>query len=381
MHLYLWGEIENINIEQRILQFDHFNIHEIDSLVRACRFEFNDLLKQSNATQETNFIPRKIVSMEKCRASSPMRSNEVSGATSAVRIQVISKYVKWLIFIAHNTNSPTIGGFEASEHASNFWENALSARMPKARSRSREESREGLSSETIELLLRILNPDSIENPWASFDRSVAKRNQLIIVMLYTLGIRRGELLGIKIEDIDFQKNQILIPRRPDDPEDPRADQPNAKTRDRLLPLDRPVADMIYEYIVWNRSRVPNAKKHPFLLVTHKNGNYLGSPLSIAGYSKMIESLRQRVPDLPDNLTGHLMRHSWNDSFSRMIDQKRNDGEDIKEPMEEKMRSFLMGWREGSGTAAKYNKRHIRKKSNRASLDTQRNIVKGFGINE
>ncbi len=40
-------------------------------------------------------------------------------------------------------------------------------------------------------------------------------------LLVTTGIREGETLQLKVDDVDLQKLTITIARRPDDPEEPR----------------------------------------------------------------------------------------------------------------------------------------------------------------
>ncbi len=62
------------------------------------------------------------------------------------------------------------------------------------------------------------------------------RNALLVRWFYELGLRRGEVLNVKIPDINFQSEELTVVRRADDPEDPRKDQPLVKTRDRKIPL-------------------------------------------------------------------------------------------------------------------------------------------------
>lgn len=47
-------------------------------------------------------------------------------------------------------------------------------------------------------------------------------------------------------------------------------------------------------------------------------------------------------------------------------------EAVSEGRQEQVRSYLMGWRDGSGTAATYNKRFIQKKCFEAALALQGN---------
>ena len=169
-------------------------------------------------------------------------------------------------------------------------------------------------------------------------------------LLFYLGIRGGELLNIRVRDIDFTNNQILIIRRADEGDDPRLDQPNAKTRDRRLPLKDTLSEEIYNYVIKYRKLVVSPKQPDYLFVTHKKGPSQGLPISKSGYKKVINTL-SAVDSAIFQLSGHKFRHTWNDNFSRQMDSL-----DVPptEERQEEIRSNLMGWKPGSGTAAIYN---------------------------
>src|SRR5690606_36441828 len=143
-------------------------------------------------------------------------------------------------------------------------------------------------------------------------------------------------------------------RRPDDKDDFRVDAPHVKTQGRILPLSDALAKELHIYISEDRRSVPGAGKHGYLLVTHKAGPSLGQPLSLKGYQKVMTELKRQSPALHE-ITGHMLRHTWNRRFSEKFDAM---GEPPSPERQEQIRSYLMGWREGSGTAATYNKRFI-----------------------
>jgi integrase len=132
-----------------------------------------------------------------------------------------------------------------------------------------------------------------------------------------------------------------------------------------------LAQEIHRYILNDRKNIPNAKKNDFLFVTHKSGPTQGQPLSKSGYKKVIEVVRKAAPSL-FNLAGHKLRHTWNDDFSNHMDAMDKPP---SESDQEKLRSYLMGWREGSGTAAHYNKRFVRKKAHEAALNLQEGMIR------
>ncbi|WP_429198019.1 site-specific integrase [Luteibacter sp. W1I16] len=107
------------------------------------------------------------------------------------------------------------------------------------------------------------------------------RNALIIDLLFYLGIRGGELLSLCTTDIDWERCQIVIARRPDERTDPRQRQPLVKTLDRRIPLGDALIDRLHTYIVKHRNKVPGARRHVFLFVIHKSGATQGEPLSIS----------------------------------------------------------------------------------------------------
>jgi integrase len=123
--------------------------------------------------------------------------------------------------------------------------------------------------------------------------------------------------------------------------------------------------MLQSYIVEVRRKgVSPRGDHMFLWVA-SNG---GLPLSIASLNKVWLTLRKRVPQLPKDISSHVLRHTWNDHFSAALDRNRTVPPTlVEENNEKKVRSYLMGWNENSGTAATYTRRHIQKKAAEASL--------------
>ncbi len=71
------------------------------------------------------------------------------------------------------------------------------------------------------MLFETIKLESELNP---FSIDVQRRNRLMILLLYHLGIRGGELLNIRIQDIDFSSNRILIVRRADEQADSETSQ-------------------------------------------------------------------------------------------------------------------------------------------------------------
>ena len=97
-------------------------------------------------------------------------------------------------------------------------------------------------------------------------------------------------------------------------------------------------------------------------------------MTLAAVGKLFKELRERCPSLPAGLSGHALRHTWNDAFSKKMDEAGVTPEN-----ERQARSYLMGWSPTSDTAAVYTRRYVRNKAKEVSLGLQEQLVnKGKG---
>jgi len=337
------------NLDSRFSQQAYLEIHELDAIRDFCQRKFRFQESHNNLS---NLV--KLSKFEK----------KVSKDTEYSRLSSIANYVEWLANTLAGPGNDKLAPTRVSKMAK-----GLRSRRPPRRGKNQNEIDKALDERQIELVFEIFRPGSELNPFK--EHQIQIRNRIIFLMLYHLGLRGGELLNIRIRDIDLSKNQLVVARRADEKNDPRTYQPLVKTLDRRLPMKETLAKEIHDYIVKVRKSIPNANRHDFLFVTHKSGPTQGQPISISGYKKVIETVRMAAPSL-SKLTGHQLRHTWNDSFSKKMDLM---DESPSEGKQEQMRSYLMGWKTGSGTAATYNKRFIKNKAHEASLSLQKDIVR------
>jgi integrase len=295
--------------------------------------------------------------------SSKMPLKYIGSGSATVRILYIKKYLEWRVQ-GEVLRAEVGAGSNFATTAKTFLK-ALSTRSSYVGHREGESERHGLELSERAQILSAIDPDSQLNPWR--EKRARQRNEVIVRWLYDLGPRAGELLGIRTTDIDFQSCEVRILKRPHDVEDPRRRKPNVKTRGRLLPLDEELVELTRKYIKEVRGKYSGAKRHSFLFVALGSG----APMSLSALNKLFVVLRSRVPDLPEKLSPHVLRHNWNDMFSEMMDAKG-----IPEAREEKWRSRLMGWTENSGSASVYTKRHVQRKAAEASLAMQARTRRG-----
>ncbi|RJG12191.1 site-specific integrase [Pseudomonas cavernicola] len=365
--LQLFLEHRSINLEQRFLHGRALSEAEIDALARACRWPMNVLYEQFTVGEKPLHAQR-IHSLERFRARlSKAPFSEVVPDMAANRLRCIRQYLDWLIQAKLGSLEPQGHLYRALESQLQFLKGALKSREPVGRGRNAIGRREGAAPEDIDKLLSLIKPKALGNPWRN--THVQVRNALMVHWLLHLGVRRGELLNVKVADIDFRLETVTIVRRADDPQDPRANQPRVKTLDRVLPLSSSLAAATYDYVIHWRSKPPGAHAHEFLFVAE----YTGHPLSLVALNKTFQVLRNKCILLPSSLTPHVLRHTFNDRLSEIMDEKG-----ISEEREKQIRCQLNGWKETSGTAATYTRRHIRKKAAEASLSMQERMLSTGG---
>ena len=85
------------------------------------------------------------------------------------------------------------------------------------------------------------------------------RNRLVMEMLYCTGMRRSELVGLKIENVDFSSNQLKVLGK--------------GNKERLITIARHLVALKHAYIKLRHAEYPESP-HPNLFLTNK-----GQPLN------------------------------------------------------------------------------------------------------
>jgi integrase len=210
-----------------------------------------------------------------------------------------------------------------------------------------------------------------QNPFQSVsqrsDRGIRLRNVVMMRILYETGMRRGELLSLKIknylESAGRPHASLIIERNHHDEFDTRLNQPVAKTAGRHVPICDETEIQLMEYLTRYRAEVPNVgfSDEDFIFVSHRMGAQQGAAISISNFNQAFLSLRNQFSIL-SNVHPHLLRHDWNFRFSVKSDELK-----LSEAKEWKQRSLLMGWSFKSEMSQVYNQRHLQEQSNATGL--------------
>lgn len=343
-----------VNLMDRVRDNDLLSLAEVEGLVARCKYDKVSLRVADELADASNVSPHRNVLTKNKAAHYDVET--VMSSTTEKRLLYIAKYLDWLADYAFLSRIPP--NRKEFRGVAALVVGAIRARTPNA---PPPKKKKGLTKQSEERLLAVIDPTAPENPWKN--SSIRKRNRLIVRLLRDLGIRKGELLGVKIEDINFADNTLFISRRPDDPEDPRNRQPEAKTLERTLPMGDDLVELLRNYVDEDRASIPGARLHPFLVVGSG-----GMPLALNSVDLMFKTLREKFPELGP-VSAHILRHTWNDSFSGFAKGRMSGDE------ERKIRNYLMGWSKNSKMAADYTARFVEEEGRKASLAMQNTIYR------
>ena len=230
--------------------------------------------------------------------------------------------------------------------------------------------------ELIDRFMEIGAEGHPENPF--INPEIQLRNAIIFGLLRQTGMRRGELLSLRLDQIDLNDHpKVRVRRNHDDRFDSRRYQPVTKTKERYLPITDELANQLDRYIMEIRRKIPSARRHPYLLVSHK-GPTIGRPLSISGLSGQVFDRMKLVDPQFENIHPHSFRHHFNHKLSISIDQlnagrRNHKGEGsqsvISHAREKDLRAYINGHRDKE-SGATYIQRHVREESDKAARKVQ-----------
>ena len=115
------------------------------------------------------------------------------------------------------------------------------------------------------------------------------RNRLVMEVLYCTGLRRSELIGLKVKDVDFSTNQLKVLGK--------------GNKERLVPMARHLV-LLLGYYIKVRNAEWGGETEPYLFLTDKGKKlYPGFVyLLVKKYLSVVTTLEQRSP--------HVLRHTF-----------------------------------------------------------------------
>lgn len=350
--LYEMLSSSGVDLMTRIRNNELLTLGEIETVAEQCRLTKSDLDELHHGPRQGQASQIGVAALKKGQRR-PTSLKQVHSNTAAIRMTYVCSYLQWLADYAYLQRIPR--DREVFREVAARTVSALTQRVPSKKSAGASRRKLGLTHADEARLLALVDPANPANLATS--EFLRERNNLIVRMLLGLGLRRGELLGIKVQDINLAKSTVLVARRADDQEDPRRRQPAAKTHARELQIGAALMALVKSYLS-SRQRLAGAKRHPYLVVSDE-----GAPLSLNSITWLFSSLRAELTGM-EKLSAHVLRHTWNDRFSAAAEGRLTPDE------EKKVRSYLMGWSEKSRSAENYTARYVEQKAHQALAQMQ-----------
>jgi integrase len=340
----------------------------LEGIKRLCEWELENKINLECRFQRHKFLlPHEIDSLARhlnsARRGRP--GETISAGKGNTYVAYVAQYLEWLAYeVITDTNHPEVKNLIDTQRR------RLSDKLiPKAGSRSAKTQQileKHLSDKAREQLYALWD-DPFVDIFRRDDRGSRLRTAVMLRILYETGMRRGELLSLKLknflESTGGEPARLVIEKNHHDEYDTRAYQPVAKTEGRIVPITVNTELQLLEYVGYYRADVPGVgfDDEDFIFVTHRTGRGQGKPLSISNADQALTSLKKTFPAL-GGTHFHLLRHDWNYRFSKAADEAKWDP--IKE-ME--VRRVLMGWSDNSEMPRLYNLRHLQEEASSIGL--------------
>lgn len=352
--LYLALRLCKVNLSSRLGTGNLLSPAEIEAISKACRVTILTSAKALSKRDELkDQRTKKVTSLEKLRMPQVRRKKEeeVSAGTTSIRLAYIRAFLKWRV---NKAIARTVGQAKATLIAlRDLIDQELENKTPSVTERATIGQRMGIERPLQVQLLSVVTPTNAQNPWCG--ERIRLRNQFIINAFLALGIRRGELAGMRVGDFNPQEREVRVLRRPDDKNDPRLHEPNSKTRDRVLPVSYELYALLKKYLMVRHDLVRG--RHDFLLVANT-----GEPISKSEVNRIFDGLKQLFGN---KMSPHVLRHTY---FENLADDLHRAGQNDVQILSTLRQ--LGGWSEKSDSPRRYTKRFTQGQASKAGLELQ-----------
>lgn len=139
-----------------------------------------------------------------------------------------------------------------------------------------------LSHVELQQMLRSCNRNS----------AVGLRNYAILMMLITLGVRDCEVCNLKLDDIDWNKGEIII---------------RGKGFEARLPLSQELGDAFIDYLQYGRSQCTS---NVFFIKVRSSHKAYHQTLQLSHVRHIVDATLKRAGLNPKRKGSHLLRHSF-----------------------------------------------------------------------
>jgi integrase/recombinase XerD len=119
---------------------------------------------------------------------------------------------------------------------------------------------------------------------------LGRRDAAMLTLMYAAGLRVSELVGLKLENLDFRQGQVRVRGK------------GGKTR--LVPVAGPALEVVRRYLDHDRPGFLREASEPALFLTHR-----GRPMSRTNFWMLLKGYLAQA-GLPRETSPHTLRHSF-----------------------------------------------------------------------
>uniref|UniRef100_UPI00404763E1 site-specific integrase n=1 Tax=Rheinheimera sp. TaxID=1869214 RepID=UPI00404763E1 len=374
-NLYATFELSRRALNTRLKYLQHLGLFE-DFLV----FESIDLIKRLEQRPSCYLSDAEIsrfvndASLDKETLDKKYRSvrmlptafETVGSVHAHQRVEAVRDYLAYLYDILGDRSTRIVAVDELLRRINR----KIKAAKP-AWKKNRIDEMKGLSEQDRQRLLAVMHPDSAENPFAS--KTLKLRNYIILLLGLEMGLRRSEMLLLKISDIHWHNRQLSIVNLEDTKLDSRTNAPQFKTHERQLVLSEELIWALKSYVEKHRCKKGSteAKKHPFLLVSHRRNE--GKSLSIKAMDCILNTIGVTAPELK-HIHLHILRH---DAVYSLLESMREDLEllapEDRTTKVQKILTYAFGWSAYSSMPGLYGAKFWKEEADKAMVKRSDNF--------
>jgi integrase/recombinase XerD len=118
------------------------------------------------------------------------------------------------------------------------------------------------------------------------------RDRAILELFYTAGLRRGELIELKIYDVDWEEQTLKVAKGKGD-------------KERIIPLAKSAQAALKRYLTKAREQLTRGREQAYMFVSGRSGRMLDGSI----IQKIMDRAARRA-GLKRHISAHMLRHSF-----------------------------------------------------------------------
>lgn len=244
----------------------------------------------------------------------PMSRPPLSPSTVNRILAAASSFYSWAMTAGHFQGSSPIarGGAPAMPYVTDRYRPFLTG-ISRHVVRSRE-----LRLKTVRRLPRALTDDQVA---ALFKALRCQRDIALVHLMLDGGLRPGEALGLRLEDIQYGRRRVIVRHRNDHPRGARSKSRTERTVDLH---EAATLEVVNRYVMTER---PSSVESPYLFLIGGRGTRRGEALSYAALVRLFARACTRAGIREVGVSPHALRHThatrmWEAGMRELTLQRR-----------------------------------------------------------